>query len=494
MSVEQRKAHHVESLYPGSVWLRIVKGFGANALGQAINVASKIVLVPLFLRAWGVDIYGEWLLLSSFVAYLSLVDLGGQVYIVNRLTQAYACQDISQFRKILHSGLALFLTLPAAALVIFVVVISFYPPEIYLNIAKTSHPVVLVVSVMLATQFLISLPQGILVGVYRAVGLLPTGVMLGNLIIFSQFVLTGIGLLSQVGMIWIAVFQVLPYGIVAGIALADLHKRFPNFDVLSLRQSDLSTVLAFVRPSLNFLSIQFSQLFTIQGTVLIAGILLGSVQVVVYSALRTIAHAIKQLLSLITHTAWPELTRLDASNDTERLHRLFRFVLRTAMAGACVFFAIFHLWGEKIYHLWLGGSLEYSQNLMDLILVYVIQLAFWTACSHVLMATNMHRTLAKVMFVSSVFTLVVSYLGALYFGLVGLIGGMIVVDFMLPLWLVPLLLTRHQTVFSITFYAKELLPVAAAVLFIITFPEVWYVSVVAVIAWWTGSISDIKTV
>ena len=89
-------------------------------MGQAINIASKIVLVPLFLLAWGADIYGEWLLLSSMVAYLSLTEMGSHLYIVNRMTQAYAHRDNDQFRKILHTGLALFLIIPVAVFIIFV--------------------------------------------------------------------------------------------------------------------------------------------------------------------------------------------------------------------------------------------------------------------------------------------------------------------------------------------------------------------------------------
>jgi len=95
-------------IFPGSIRSRLVKGFGANVIGQGLNVASKILLVPLFLQAWGTNVYGEWLVLSSFVAYLSLTDLGGQVYIVNRLTQAYSCQDTQLFRKSLHSGMVNF--------------------------------------------------------------------------------------------------------------------------------------------------------------------------------------------------------------------------------------------------------------------------------------------------------------------------------------------------------------------------------------------------
>jgi O-antigen/teichoic acid export membrane protein len=105
---------------------RLCQGIGANFLGQIINIATKIVLVPLFLLAWGADIYGEWLLLSSMVAYLSLTEMGAQLYIVNRMTQAYAQRDNDQFRRILHTGLALFLIIPLAVFIIFIGVIFFF--------------------------------------------------------------------------------------------------------------------------------------------------------------------------------------------------------------------------------------------------------------------------------------------------------------------------------------------------------------------------------
>ena len=137
---------------------RLFRGIGANFLGQIINIVSRIVLVPLFLLAWGTDIYGEWLLLSSMVAYLSLTEMGAQLYIVNRMTQAYAHRDNDQFRKILHTGLALFLIIPIAVFVIFVTVIGFINPATFLHITQTSHGTIILVLAILAFQIVISLP------------------------------------------------------------------------------------------------------------------------------------------------------------------------------------------------------------------------------------------------------------------------------------------------------------------------------------------------
>lgn len=219
---------------------RLIQGIGANFLAQSITLASRVLLVPLFLTAWGVRVYGEWLLLSSVVAYLSLTDLGGQLYIVNRLTQAYALGDVPQFRKILHTGLALFLILPLAVFLGFLGLMLVFPPGSLLQITITSRPVVFLVLAILAFQFVFSLPQGILLGVYRSVGLLPRGVMLTNLMQLLVLILVALGLWLHGGLEAIACLQLLPYLGVALVAGWDLNRRFPQFHLFSLREADLS--------------------------------------------------------------------------------------------------------------------------------------------------------------------------------------------------------------------------------------------------------------
>lgn len=480
--------------YPEGIYNRLFKGLSANVIGQALNLAQRVLLVPLFLKAWGADVYGEWLLLSSFVAYLSLTDMGGQLYIINRLTQAYAQRNILLFRKVLHTGLALFLIMPSVVFLLFVAVILLISPESLLEIRYIDQQQVVWVLAILAFQFVFALPQGILLGTYRAVGLLPLGVMLANLVMLLQIALVAIGLWLDGGVIWIAVLYTLPLVIVAMIALKDLNRRFPYFDLLSLKEAEYTTGRKFVKPSLHFLSIQLAQTFSIQGMVLVVGLLLAPVQVVLFSTLRTIANTMRQLLSLIAHTAWPELTRLDAEQDIDKLYVLFRAVLRTTLAAATVLAIIFHLFGGEIYRLWVGDAVVYQQVLMDLFLIYVLQLVFWTVCSHLLMATNRHYTLSRILLISSALSIVMAYASGQYFGLQGVVLAIIVSDLLLPFWFVPYLTSRYQERFSLRFFLKEVIPIVGSLAIVFFFT--WLVSLVLflLLIWWVSSIFSISVV
>ena len=54
----------------------IYKNLGANSLSVIINIILQVVAVPVFIKYWGVNLYGEWLVLTAFTAYFSMTDIG----------------------------------------------------------------------------------------------------------------------------------------------------------------------------------------------------------------------------------------------------------------------------------------------------------------------------------------------------------------------------------------------------------------------------------
>jgi len=467
---------------------RLFRGIGANFLGQIINIASRIVLVPLFLLAWGADIYGEWLLLSSMVAYLSLTEMGAQLYIVNRMTQAYAQRDYDQFRKILHTGLALFLIIPLAVFVIFVAVIGLINPATFLHITQASHGTVVLVLAILAFQIVISLPQSVLLRVYFAVEMLPRGVMLINLMQLMSLIFLAGGLWRRWGMAPIAILQLIPYGLTAVLALFDLNRKFPQFKILSLRDADFSFGLSFIKPSLHFFLIQLGQAFSLQGTVLLVGMLMGPLQVVLFSTMRTMVNLIRSFLDQLSHAAWPEMTRLDAQEDIDKFLALFRVILRSTLMAAVLFITIFHFYGGYIYHFWLRKTLPFEQPVMDLFLIYMAQFIFWLTCSHPLQAINRHHTLAKTLFISSILTIALAYLGGRHLGLPGIVLGMIIGDLVLPFWFVPYLLRGYQACFSFKFFAAEMAPYVGSLVILAAIPWLAPLVFLLLLGWWLRSV------
>jgi len=217
---------------------------------------------------------------------------------------------------------------------------------------------------------------------------------------------------------------------------------------------------------------------------LVVGMVLGPVQVVLFSTMRTIVNLIRSFFEQISHAAWPEMTRLDAQQDNDKFLLLFRGILRSTLVAAVVFMTVFHFFGGYIYHAWLRKTVAYQQPIMDLFLIYMGQFIFWLTCSHPLLATNRHYVLAKALFVSSLLTIGLAYLGGRHLGLPGIVLGMIIGDLALPFWFVPYLLGRYQSRFSWRFFAGELGPYVGSLLILATLPWLAPLVFMALLFWW----------
>ena len=50
----------------------IRNNIGANGLTVVINTLFQLITVPILLTNWGVELYGDWLILISLTAYFAM--------------------------------------------------------------------------------------------------------------------------------------------------------------------------------------------------------------------------------------------------------------------------------------------------------------------------------------------------------------------------------------------------------------------------------------
>src|SRR5437762_2515544 len=137
---------------------RVVHSLVAFFFGQGIGVVSSLLLVPLYLHVWSAALYGEWLALYSVVAYLSSLDLGVQTYAVNRLTQAYAREDLQEYRRVQHTAFTFYFFLAMFGSVALTFFGLWAPIRSWLHVSITDQHSVFVIVLLLGAQFLWTIP------------------------------------------------------------------------------------------------------------------------------------------------------------------------------------------------------------------------------------------------------------------------------------------------------------------------------------------------
>jgi O-antigen/teichoic acid export membrane protein len=89
------KSHGFAQSLKMSVKQRIAHALAASAFGQSVTIGSQLLLTPLFFRHWGPGLYGEWLILSSVPAYLTMSDLGIGSAAGNEMTMKAGADDLT---------------------------------------------------------------------------------------------------------------------------------------------------------------------------------------------------------------------------------------------------------------------------------------------------------------------------------------------------------------------------------------------------------------
>ncbi len=419
---------------------RIVRSFGADALGQMLNVGARLALVPLFLSAWGAEAYGEWLILTALAAWFALGDLGGQLYFVNRLTSEWAVGKIEDFQRVYSTGLLFFIASSCLLFVIVFLTVFLLPASVWGGFNNIDLETAKAILLLMALRFSISLPVGLLLGVYRSIGLQATSVMYGNLIALIHLIASFFALISGGGMLLLASLEVLPFILIIPILIWDLRRRMPReFRLIALDRSDRSIMISAISPSLHFLSLQLSAAIIIQGSVLVIAKVLGPVEVAIFTSMRIVANVMSRFMWSISHAAWPEITRLSAMGERDKLTKIFREILFITLSiGVCYLVFVVHF-GEALYRWWLNDELPFDFTIMYLLSVQVIMGVMWAWGGNILMATNQHKEYANCQILINLVALSLSYLGLVNFGLLGGVAGLIVGQtlpmFIIVIWL-----------------------------------------------------------
>ena len=482
---------HITSHAVSGLGEKLIRGVGAGFVGQLLSVLSRIILPPMFLKSWGVDVYGEWLLITAAVANLALSEVGGNVYITNRLTQFYAKGEIKAFRSTLQTALVVFLTWPAVMFLIFLLLVTIVPLGSILGLRFINEELLRIVAVVLAFQILVEIPKGLILGVFRATDNLPRGVMLANYVLLIQLVFVGSGLWLGGDIIAIAVLQIIPIIFIIIFTIFEINKKFPDSHLFSFEFFNLDIAKQFFLPSVHFFLIQISQVLSTQGPVMVIGLLLGSGQVVLFVTMRMLSNIIKSVLNLLSHAAWPDMTKFEAEHNDLKLTTLFKALLRTVIALMIVVVTVLTCLGRAIYDAWLGETELYDQTVMNLFLLLLVLQVFSAVYGNLLMATNKHRGLAAVMLASSIVSIFFAYVGANIDGIKGLLYGMIAAESLMQLWAVPFLVYKHFRQFSLAMFITEAVPLIIVIPMVFE-PVYALLFVPLLIMWWWRAVKPLR--
>jgi O-antigen/teichoic acid export membrane protein len=324
---------------------------------QGLRVVQQILLVPFYLKAWGVETYNDWLLIGAGVSLIGIFDTGTQPYFSGLLQETFVRGDLAAFSRAART--AAFNYLMIVLTVVLAFALSYFAVDwlTVLGIARMDGSQAYWTLGLLALNALLLLPFGVAGSLYRVHGEYDRGVRV-NFVIFSLQVVVPLGLLATG-----QPSPVLALGLVGctvagwGIVLVDHRLRYGPlpWGLAVPTAAELRTTMA---KCLYFLAQPITTWLTVQGPLLLLGHMASPAATVSFATARTLVGVSRQLTVQLALPFSFEISVLLNREEMPAIRRVLRSAVSIiALIGGMLSGATIAT-GPAVARLWLKGRID----------------------------------------------------------------------------------------------------------------------------------------
>src|SRR5260370_4059120 len=272
----------------GTVRGRLIRGFGATALGRVVTAIIQVGTVPVLLHAWGAGKYGDWLLLSAVPGYLALSDMGFGTASGSDMTMRVAAGDREGALRTFQSSWALLTSVSIVMMLLASATVWWIPWQRWVRLSSVSSLQAVTIMLILGAYVIVGQQNNVAESGYRCDGNFATGIRWLTILRLVEAVLATIvallgGSLLSVALTYLAARSLgsLGYGLLLRHKSPWLH--------FGIRHARLQTVKQMAAPALGFMAMPIGEALSLQGFTVVIVALLGPIAVVAFSTLRTLS-------------------------------------------------------------------------------------------------------------------------------------------------------------------------------------------------------------
>ncbi|HEX3986238.1 MAG TPA: hypothetical protein VHX13_06445 [Acidobacteriaceae bacterium] len=396
---------------------RIFKMLAAQGAGIGVLLLTQFLLPPIFLHSYGVSGYGEWLVLSAAISYLSTLNFGVTTYASNQLTILRQQNDLEQYRRLQASTLSIIAALIAGGTVICVVV-ALLPLNRLLDLHGISRAEAGLTALFFGLQMMAQILGGYYNNLFMVVQETHRGTMWWNARRLGATLAAAALAIFHQSFAIIAFGQFVAVLLIAILALVDLKVRMKGMP-LGFAGADWVTAKSTLKPSGMFALVYMQTFLLFQAPVILLQWLLGPEIVVLFTISRTVLSTARQFLSTITSAIAPEITFSFGGGDMKKLLDIFHYSERLVFSLIPVANLGALLFSPLLLDIWLHKPALFETYTYALMALVSAVMSMREHKQYFQYSTNVHYRLALIVFWGNLAMISVSIPTTYWFGLHG---------------------------------------------------------------------------
>ena len=400
----------------GSRKSRILSGISANVYAQIVTIGVQLAGVPLLLHHWGVQYYGEWLLMFSIPSYLGMSDLGLGTVATTEMSLSIARKDYQRAGQVFKGAYFFITSVGLAVCGLFVASVWLLPYHDWLNL-QLVQPRELQWAITLLTSYVfLAISLTLLLGAYRTIGRYARGQVISNTFRIMEFAAMLGVVIWGAGIVVAAAAFLIVRVCYFFFVLQDIRSKavWLKLGKFSWEWPVLRPLLS---PSLSMMTVYMGQTFVTQGLVTMVGVVLGASSLVLFSTVRTLCNFAKQLIGIVNLSVFSEYAISIGNQDIGAARRLHTRSVQVNVVLTMVSIVGLKVAGPFVLDLWTKGKVEAVEPFFTLYLVYILVNSMWLGSWNMLLGCNQHQSITRVYLFTSLLVIISAFIGIGRFGI-----------------------------------------------------------------------------
>lgn len=395
---------------------RVISGISGNALYQAVNLIVQALGVPLFLKFWGVEYYGEWLILFTIPGYMAFSEMGLGTAGTVEMSMMVEKGMIAEVNTLLKNTFWFILSIGSIPFLLLLASVFILPWYKWLQFHQLTEMEFSMSFIILLLYVYVSLFMSLPLNYYRVEKKYHRERVISSVFKLLEFGSIILIITNGGNAIFAAVTYLSWRLFMLGFVMIDLKRISTMFRLFPFSMK-LKEVRGILKPGLSLMSFFLGQNLLNQGMITVIGISLGSTAVVGFSTVRTMINMIKQFIGTVNQAIYSEFSYAMGKGKTYFLYQLFKGGFYLNILIASISCSIIFIWGLDLLNFWTGHKLIVDGSFLNLMIVYVLLGALANYTLTFVGAVNKFKYLSLVFVILTVLVLVLTTLFGRFGGL-----------------------------------------------------------------------------
>lgn len=374
---------------------RLFSNYAFQTMNWGVRLIEQLVLIPLYLYAWGAVYYKDWIIIFAIVSFLGWCTLGTDEYFSNLFLRAASRGDREALRRLLRVGLFVAMCVTLLVMIVLYVGIFAFDIERLLDLDAIGGASARFCLVVMTLPLWIWYGNNVLHGVYRAHGDFSRGECLFGIYNVTQLAVVAALLAIKMPAQVVAIaFGILPI-VYTLVMAADIARRYPDIG-LGFIVPFRAEWREIVSQSLSYFTSPLATALTQNGALLLFGALgIGALETVKFNVLRIFTGLTRQIgAQSFAVGSGIEMARQHAQDDLDACRRLYADTGRISACLGGVLAGISVPVSVPFVALWTHGAVAADKPLIAVFLAGIFLSGPGRASLMLLRYTNHARAIA----------------------------------------------------------------------------------------------------